>query len=476
MKPKLHPELARVHPIWKQVKILKEEDRPCYKDFILPWPNESTAGRKEREEIFTSGFLNPSQMLLRTKGDAVFKKAVKREGLTAGQKAFIAQADRSKQSLNEILHNEAAPSLAAFGTIFAVMDKPKVQVFSKEEELQRRRPFLTILDPMQPIDFAYAEDGSLLWFMYRVGAPMDRSDPLDIKRAKGWKGSEGIAIWTQKSYTVKSPSLRETYVEEIENPFGFVPVLIQAQYLEPNKTIGASTFFTSSDYLIMSNNHENAANMEVFKNANSTLTMDVQDWDDDEQPVHEKSPDTNLRMLNKQAHDFKNVFLYHKNKPEFMARNLDLIEKAATRAERYYDLAIDNEKHPLSIQNAEAPQSGVSKSYDFVDINAMLSSFAAAMERFDRQAVNMAALMLDEKDQSQIDYSREFDVRTFNQRLEFIKGLRETGFSSKTGLREAFKTITPEITPDVKLQAVINEEIDSTEPAPLVSNQPPKGV
>lgn len=473
MKPKIHPELAKVHPIWKQIKVLKEEDRKGYESFMIPLPNESAAAKKDRQVTFVKGFINPTGMLLRAKGDAVFKKEIRREKLKPGQEAFIQEADRSKQSLQEMMHNEVAPSLAGYGTVFAVMDKPNVKVETLEQELKDGKPFLTILDPEQVIDFEWAKDGSLEWFQYNVDAPMDRSDPWKPKRAEGWKADKGIATWTKTTFTVRSATQANQFFVSLTHSFGFVPVIIQAQFVEPNKTVGASTFFSSSDYLIMGNNLDGASNLEVFKNANSTLTMDVQDWDDDQQPVHIKSAETNLRVLNKQAHDFKNVFLYTKNKPEFMTRDLDLIELAAGRAKRYFDLAIENEKNALSVGNQDKPQSGVAKSMDFIDVNNVLAAAAAALQRFEVQVIRMAGQLLDEVDESSVVYPQNFDTRSFNERLEYIKGLIEAKYPSQLGMKEAYKSLTPEISPVEATQAEINKEIDAqhapaaVKPAPL---------
>jgi len=476
MKAKLHPELDKVKAIWKQIKVLKEEDCESYVKFMLRIPNESQQAVKDRAPGFVRGFINPTQMLLRSKGDAVFKKEVQRRKLSAGQDAFAKRADRSGQTLHEIMQNEVAPSLAAYGTVFAIMDKPPGPFANKQLEFESGLPFLTILDPMQVIWFSWAKDGKLDWFMYYVNAPDDTSDPWNIQRDPKWKTPQGIALWTRTKFSVRSPNNKNLfYVPPTPHDFGCVPVIIQAQYLEPGHTVGASTFFSSSDYIVMSNNLENASNNEVFKNANSTLTMDIEDWDDEQQPVHERNPQTNLKELTKQTHDVKNVMLYKTNKPEYMTRDLKLIELAAARAKKYFDLAVDNEKNALSVKQISLPQSGVSKGYDFVDVNNMLSGFATALERFEVQAIGMGGDMLDEASAFEIVYPQDFDVGSFLERLDFVQGLKTAAFPSKTGMREAYKTLVPQITPDPDKQAAINKEIDSDKlevaavPAPAAS-------
>lgn len=464
MKQKLHPELMKVQSIWMRIKILKEELRSQYADFMIAWPNESIAGRKERAESFLAGFVNPSQMLLRSKGDTIYKKEIQRNTPSTGQAQFIEAADRSGQGFQEILHHEVAPTLAAYGTIFAILDKPTAaaDAVTKEEELRIGMPYLTILDPFQVIDFEYGADGRLLWFKYTVDAPVDRTDPWNPKQNPAWKTSRGIATWTQLTYSVRSPNNKtQFYVPEVPNPFGFVPVLIQAQNVEPNHTIGASTFFSSSDYLVMGNNLDNAANVEVFKNASATLLMQNQDWDDDQQPSNTTDPTTNLRVLNKKAHDFKNVLVYQKDKPEFMTRDLDLITFAEGRSKRFFDMAVENERHVLAVMNKDIPASGVSKAYDFIDTNAMLAGFAAAMERFEKQVLAMVAAMLDESPDCVVVYPSDYDVRTFSERLQYIQDLLKANYPSPIGLKAAYKSLTPEITQNADEATTINNEIDA---------------
>lgn len=475
MKQKLHPELEKVRDVWEQIRILKEADRGLYSEFMLTLPNESIAARQERVTPFRVGFINTTNMLLRSKGDAVFKKSIQRTGLGDGQEAFVAKADKSGQALQEMVQNEVAPSLAAYGTVFAVLDKPAAVSGDKATELAEGLPFLTVLSPQQVIDFAYDVDGALLWFMYWVDSPVNRTDPF--KPAKAWKTDKGVAVWTRTDFAIYAPGGKAKYQESVAHTFGFVPVVIQAQYVEPGKTIGQSTFFATSDYLVTANNLNCASNMEVYKNSSATLLMPIADYSEDEgQPKHEKNPDTNLKRLHKQADDIKNVLLYTDKdaKPEYLARNLDLIDKASARAQKYLDLAVDNEKHALSVNSLKAPQSGVSKAYDFDDIHSMLASFAAALQRFETQAIGMAGKMLGEATEFAVVYPRDFDVRDFNARLEFIKGLRAVAYPSALGMREAYKTLTPEIAQDEKLAQQIDGEIDKAKPAPEPPVENPK--
>jgi len=473
MKIKMHPEIQKVQEIWKQIKILKEEDRSQYKAFMLSLPNESATAKLERLPIFSQGFINLTNPLLRAKGDAIYKQGIQRDKLSDGQEVFVDSADRSKQSLEEIVQNEVSPSISAYGTVFAVMDKPRLAAENRAEELVNGIPFLTILDPLQVISFRYSDDGALEWFAYWVDAPVVDADPWNPKTDPIWKGEKkGIAFWTRNDFSIRTSGGNSFIVPITPHSFGIVPVIIQAQYVEPNQTIGAATFFSTSDYILMGNALENAANMEVFKNANSTLAMDIQDWDSELEIKHEKSADTNLKVLNKQAHDFKNVFLYQKSAPEYITKDLALIEKASDRAKKYFLLAVENERRLLTPETLQSPQSGVSKGYDFAEANGMLASLASALERFEIQAVSLAGILMDsESDDFIIQYPNDFDIRTFSQRLEFVKGLLEIRFPSDIGIKTGYKSLTPEITRDEKTSQEINDEIDALKASETITQK-----
>lgn len=460
-----HPEVRAVREKWKRIRVLVEELEEKYPDFMITLPGESVAAKQERVTAFVASFINFTGYLIRSKPDAVYAKEIQREGMNTFQAEFLKKADRSGQSFEEMLHNEAAPSLAAYGTIFAVIDKPKGIAPNLEVELRSGLPYLAMINPFQVVDFHYGEDGELEWFQYAVDAPADRADPFAAKKA--WKGKSGIATWTRTTFTIKNEGLKTDLVTPFEHNFGFVPVVIQGQHVDPNKTIGKSSFFASSMYLIMGNNLESASNSEVFKNAMATLLMQIQDWDDDV-TEHEKNPDDNLKFLKHQASDQKNVLLYGNpdSKPEYLARDLDLITLAADRGKAYFQRALDNEKSALSVQTAALPQSGVSKAYDFVDVNDTLSSFAAAMERFERRALKLVALMTKGTDACQVVYPKTFDVRDYNARISFLEGLLKTKYPSQLGMREAYKALTPEITQNEKTAKAIDDEIDKAEATP----------
>ncbi len=453
-----NPEIKKVYPKWERVRVLSEECEEEYANdsYFITLPNESKQGKKDRTPAYLIGFANFAGSLLRIKGDTVYQKQVQRDKLSTMQEAFVKTADRSGQSFQEMMQNEVAPCLSGYGTVFAVIDKPAVETVNAADEEKRGIPYLTVLSPFQVVDFEWGSDGRLLWFQYTITTDDARTPDAATVRAKD---REKIVTWTRDEYIVKGSGA----AEKTPNPFGFVPVVIQAQFVDPDKTIGKSSFFATSRYIFAGNNLACASNYEVFKNSSATLLMDVQDYEEEETQKDARSEDTNLRKLTKQTDEYKNVFLYSKTAPTYLARDLELITSAAARAKAYFDLALENEKSALSVNTAQTAESGVAKAYEFTSINGVLSAFARALQHFEYHALKMVADMTAQQSEFTVTYPQDFDVRSFDQKLAYMEGLLKVRFPSETGIREAYKSLTPDITENAEKQAAINTEVDGAD-------------
>ena len=462
-RKQMHPEIKDVQTRWKRIDILlnEKEDKYGEPDFFLSMPNEQAAAKTERAISFCRGFINITGVLLRSKTDSVYRKGVNRVDLTSMQTEFTKNADRSFQSFEEVMRNEVALGLSGFGTVFAVIDKPKGESLNAADEEKKGVPYITILSPFQVLDFEWGDDGELLWFKYLVDSEAIRTDPNVSRNVK----LDRTVTWTRTEYITQTGKEKSV---SAPNPFKFVPVVIQTQYCEPNKTIGKSSFFATSNMIIMANNLACASNFEVFKNAAATLLMNIQDWHE-ESIEREKNPDTNLKRLTVQSDEQKNVLLYQTDKPEYLARDLKLVDSAAARAITYFEKAVDNERTAFSVLSASSkvtgtPASGASKAYDFVDVNNVLASFASALEKFEHQVYRFVARMTNQNDSLfTVIYPRVFDVRTLAEKVTFVEGLISIGMEkiSPTLMREAYKGIAPDVTQDPEKQDAGVKEIDA---------------
>lgn len=465
-----HEEIKEVRPIWERVETLVEEEEGEYSNptFFLKLPNEDLSQKEDRKSAFLMGFYNPSQDLISVMGQYILRRGVSRITDNEDIKALFEKADLSGQSLNEFVKNMASPILKAYGTVFAVVDKPRTAAINKAEERASGMPYLSILHPEQVKDFEWASDGSLEWFRYKQGAAIKRIDPFSAIPDE----SVEYVTWTKKEYIRHNERGEEA--ERFDHGFGMVPVAIQASFvIDPGKTIGKATFFSSSRYLIMGNNLRSIADVEVMKYG-SLLLANINDVDTSIRELP-RDPDTNLPEMAVKRKEVKSVIPIQDmgQKPEYLTKDITVVDKARERADMYFQWAFDTEatgKDAATAPQAKPaegqPQSGIAKAYDFADMDAALYSHAMDLQAFEVQVVNIWKSILKITDPVSISYPPSFDVRTFSDKIQQIRDLKATGHPSKTAIATAYKRVTADITQDKSVQEEIDKEIDAGEVSP----------
>lgn len=463
-----HEEIKEVEAIWKRIEILVEEEEDEYSnpEIFLTLPNESQSKKKARASSFLMGFYNPSQDLMSMMGQYILRRGVKRNAANDQIEALFAKADLSGQSLEEFVKNQVSPLLRAYGTVFGVVDKPRGIFANKAEEMASGMPYLSILHPLQVLDWQWDNAGKLIWFRYKQDKAKTREDaftpPTDDEIE--------YVTWTTTTYYRHDQNGNE--VESFEHGFGVVPIAIQAAYvIDPDHTVGKSTFFSSSRYLIMGNNLRSIADVEVMKYG-SLLLAAVNDVDTSvrEQPI---DPDTNLREMSVKRKEEEGIVPVQdmSQKPEYLVKDIQIVDKAKERSEMYFNWAFETEATGKEASTATAPegapQSGIAKAYDFADMDAALYDHAMDMQAFEIQVIRIWESILKIAEQSGSSYPTSFDVRSFADKVQRIKDMKAAGYTSRTGMIESYKTLTQDITQDAALREAINNEIDAATQDPV---------
>lgn len=451
-------ERIAIQDDWTRVKILVEGDKSKYlsPDFFLPLPNEKYVSRISRGAHFKKGFINPTQSLIHTKSDFISKKGVNRESKIDALIKFMAKADQYGQTLGEFMKSQASPNLAAYGTVFAVVDKPRQVFDNKEQELKSGLPYLTILDPLDVVNWSWAKDGSLQWFRYKAPPVVDDTNPFEIPVAV----EKDFITWTKNKYFRHTASGEQK--DSIDHNWGIVPVAIQASFIiDSNRTLGRSSFFDSSDYLIMGNTNLSIANQEIFKYGSALLLMSQMDLGDGN-IVKDRDPNTNLRKLAHETMEASDVMPIQdlQNAPRYLTKDIQIIDKAKAQAEFYFDLAVENEKSAKSVQNADKAQSGIAKGFDFADLDAVLATHAGHCEDLEKKILSIVSIIMKANQDFTVQYPRTFDTKGFAEKIAEIKELIAAKFPSKKGMAEAYKSLTPEISTNEETQSEINQEIE----------------
>jgi hypothetical protein len=465
-----HPEVKRLESTWERIRILVEEDEAKYVDFLTKLPREEEDDYKRRKESYLLGFTNPSQELVTVPGDYILRRSVDRKTDSADLQAFIAKADRSGQSLNDFVRNQASPMLTAYGTVIAVVDKPRVLAASKADERNRAMPYISILGLDQVRTFRWGKDGSLAMFRYWQAAETEADNAFTMPS----EGAGQYVTWTKTEWFLHNE--KGELIDYLQHGFGVVPVVIQAAFtMDGRRTLGKSTFFSSSRHILMGNKHLSVANYEIEKYGR-ILMVHRDDWDED-QVTRQKEADTNLPKMTSKAAESKIMRVSDMaNRPAYLVSDIEIIDKANEQAWKYFGLAAETESsgreaNPLSGQKEGSPQSGVAKAYDFQDMNANLYAKAMDLQEFEKSALAVVAIIQRYKGPISVKYPETFDLRGFKEKIEEVSLLKGIEYASPTGLRLAMAGLTNHITADESLRKTIDTEIKQ---APTQSKPPEK--
>lgn len=458
-----HPEVKEMEGAWARSRILVEEQEANYtlEPYFQAFPNESRTETQKRKEPYRMGFFNPAQELVATKGEYILRGKIDRITDAQELQAFIQRADKSGQPLNDFIKNQASPNLQAYGTVFGVVDKPRGIQPNKAQELAGGMPYLCILHPSQVLNWAWGEDGGLLWFRYWKDQTVDLSDPFGA----GASGDREYITWDRASYF--RHDAKGNLVEALGHGFGVVPIAVQASFvMSDQRTLGKTTFFSSSRHLFMGNTHLSKANMEILKYG-SILMVHANDWDSQRGIEREIDPETNLpRLTNREAREGEILAIQDMDqRPGYLEKNIEVVEKANAQARWYFSLAAQTEatgQEPEPLEGGN-PASGVAKAYDFQDMDANLFSHAQDLQGFETQVMTIVSKILKVSAPFSIKYPSSFDVRGFRDKVAQVADLQRIRFSSPMGLKLAEKRLTAEITNDEQEQQAINDEIDSAQ-------------
>jgi len=458
---KLNPEVANKQKVWADSKVIIEQNQSKYTGFMLALPNEKASTRNKRAKHFVRGFVNPAPRLLATVSEYIYRKPVTRDTEGKYLTAFINKADGA-QSLSDFMRNHAVSNLRGYGNIFIVIDKPVINAHSLAEELKNGMPYATMLDPMQVLDYRFTGN-SLDWFRYSVDATPARG-PFE----KQAEAQVEYVTWTRMDYSRHDKD--GVLISGFSHNLGIVPVVVRGAFVPNSRTrLGDTTFDTTVNYIIMGNNLSNIGNNEIFKFGSAILIATEQAFSD----LYEENgrdPDSNQPRMTKDTAEVSDVMTVSTmaEKPEYLTKDITVVDVSQIRAERYFTAAIDNEALSRVEQKV---QSGDAKRYDREEQEAMLAGTAADLEGTEEDMLRIVAAWTKDTAEYSVKYDRNFDVRSFNDAINELKMMMGINYPSDTAKKELMKRMAAKITNNEKVQAIIIDEIDR---AVLVVDEPDK--
>ena len=457
---------------YERIRALIENDEARYETdmFCLSLPNEPANAKNVRRGLLKKSFKNITHDLLNATKDAIFNEEVRFE-FEGGESNPLSQwiknvtlSDESKIPLTEYAADVVTYGLRAYGHVWTVIDKPALDVSSFEEELTNGAPYLCNIYPGNVLNYEVV-DGRLVWFAYKCPYKEPWIDPLRPQPA-GSLNTE-IRIWTlNEYYVIRGGQLVEDEIR-VHN-FGFVPVVYQSFILPPdnNSIVGISPFFTSSNLIIYANNMQSVADMELFKHGSSVLLVQENAVSSVNTEVDEKGvPHTKIQ----DARGYNKYVYSGEHPPQYLTKDLQAVDKANKQAEGYFLAAVQNERtlQSVSTKRATVRETGVTKTFDSEPARAALRATAKDLEAWCVKVLSMTARLLGQ-DQLVDSYICEFPDRfiignSADDKFKRVFYMLKTKYPSETGMKEAYKALTPDIAHDNRVRDVINTEIESAD-------------
>lgn len=454
---------------YNRIRVLMENDETAYGSdvFCLDLPNEPSNAKKVRKNLLQKSFKNITNDLLGATKDAIFHEGPRLEfddndsnPLSQWSKNITLGGENT--SLMTYAADTVTYGLRAYGHVWTVMDKPDKEIDNMEEELKFGAPYTSNIYPGNVLNYEIV-NGDLVWFAYKYPYHEPWLDPLS--QPPPYNGKDETRIWTQTQFIRivqgEAPVLRD-------HKFGFVPVVYQSFILPPDETsiIGISPFFDSSNMIIYANNMQSVADMELFKHGSSVLLVQ----EDSVNSLNTEVDEDGVARTKTQDSAGYNKYVYSgEQAPEYLTKDLEAVDKASTRAKDLFMDAIQNERTLQSIYKKRdtVRESGETKVYDAEPTNAGLRATSQDLESWCTKVLNMSARMLGREelvDSFVCEFPDRYIVgKSADEKFKRIEHMIKTQYPSETGMREAYKSLTPEIAHDNAMREIINKEIENAD-------------
>jgi len=467
----LKKELEEKHKKWKRIKVLIENDEEGLTEdnFCLRLPNETAQAYKFRKSLFSVGFVNPAIEFLTAPANTIFRNEIKED---VGAKdtrlnMFVENVLLGRENeipLRQYMEETVCVQLRGYGTVFILMDMPRIDGKISEEAQKENRvwPYLNMIHPLDVRNYQH-ENGELVWFAYKVKHRDIWGNPLEAQP----ETEDETRIWTKTQYI--RVNKKGTAFGVYDHGWGFVPVIIQASFkADSSNIIGECPFITSSRYIITANNHLNTINMELWKYSNSLLLIHREALSSANSIVNEKG-EYRLKTIPDGS-----AFVWEGDKiPDYLIRDLAVIEPTLAQYNLYMDSAIDNERSAKSVAKSgysgseEKVKSGVALIIERDPILANIVATAIDCETIHRRAIVMADRMINDgvaKSSIKVEYDKKYDIRPFKDTLEIIRQVvKDLKIPSETLTKTEYKKIADNEVKDLKIRKKVYSEIDAAD-------------
>lgn len=430
-----HPSYADRLPHWEFCRATYDGGRDWFEQNLFKYLKEGDNEFRDRK--VRAYRFNHTREVVHLVTKYIFKSEVIRnfDETPKELRAFWRNVTRSGLGIDEFMERISDLS-SIYGRIWVGTDSlmPAGLVTRADEQKGDAKPYAFTLTPEDVLDYAWGEDGQLLWIKYRL-SHRDDADPVDSSGAI----LPHYVFWTRDAFVVLEEKLtrrgtttrREfSVVKAGENPLKFVP-LFAVDDRESDNPFDVPGLIDDIAYLDRANaNYLSNLDAIIQDQTFSQLVI----------PTSAMLPgDDGLNQMTVMG--TKRIFTYDAGEggaaPQFISPDpkqagviLAIINKLI--AEIYHSVGMAGERtkqdNAVGIDNS----SGVAKAYDFERVNSLLTHKADVLERVEDRLLVMIAAWLGvelpknaEKAQDGlkdlIKYPDSFDVRSLYDEFEIAE-------------------------------------------------------
>jgi hypothetical protein len=407
-----HPGYAKSLPHWEFLESTYQGGREWFEKNVFKYVKE---GDKEFSDRVQRAYrFNHTREVVDLINKYLFKQDITRNvaDAPASVKAFWEKAAGNSLEITDYA-KQISKKTSTYGRIAIVVDNHAVEapLTKADEKAAGAQPYAYMVGPEQLLDYAFDDDGELVWaLIYEIAR--DDGNPMTSSGVE----EPQYRLWERYGWRLFKEEVVNRVKKVIEIGQGFtglgeVPVIL-ADHVISDERWCAPAMIDDIAYLD-----------RACANYLSNLDAIIQDQTFSQlaMPAQNVLPgeDTYTKLLEMGT---KRVFLYDGEggtKPEYLSPDVKQAELIITAVNKiineiYHTVGLAGERtkqdNALGIDNS----SGVAKAYDFERVNALLAAKADSLENIENRIARLVALWAGEEAQitkDLVSYPDNFDTR-----------------------------------------------------------------
>jgi len=426
--------------------------------------------REALEDYVNRVAMSPYSPLARQIVEEYVRYVTKDQPERTGSESFkelIENTDRTGRNIDTFVRDALSLALV-MGEICILVDMPQsdVPIASKADaESRGLRPYAVVVLPQAIIDWSIGDDGRYDWLIIET-VSLDNSveyqSPMKVTR-RTYYDKQYWQVYEQKTATDGSAGNSDgqnrkqewTLVASGEHNCGETPVIrIVVNDVDRNALTPESWFFDLAD---MNRAIYNLDSLDLANLYYQTFGILILPPADDSATVVLSR--AHALTENPETKGISRFIQTTGAEGESFDRKINDIK---IRMFQTAGLQYNTEKN--------VAESGISKAWNFQRVNQFLAGVAKYAELIEARVSELAAKWQGGSDGYTAQYPRTYNVKELAELIEAVLGIKNIGFASETGRKEAIKRLYHEVLDDTtrEIMATIEKEVDaSEEPDPL---------